>query len=100
MNKDREMTQTIRKQIINLLFDGDFSAREISQTVKIREKEVYDHLPHISRSVSTHNKKLGIVPIHCLSCGYVFKDRKHFTRPSRCPLCKGSRIETPRYRIY
>ncbi|MBN1226669.1 MAG: transcriptional regulator [Deltaproteobacteria bacterium] len=94
------MTQTIRKQIINLLLDGDFSAKEISQTVKIREKEVYDHLAHISRSVSPHNKKLVSAPIHCLSCGYVFKERKHFTRPSRCPLCKSSRIETPRYRIH
>ncbi|MEA3358956.1 MAG: transcriptional regulator [Thermodesulfobacteriota bacterium] len=99
MNEYRDMPQTIRQQIINLLNDDDFSAREISQAIGIKEKEVYDHLGHVSRSISAQNKMLTILPAQCLSCGYVFKNRKRFTRPSRCPRCKNSHIETPKYRI-
>jgi predicted Zn-ribbon and HTH transcriptional regulator len=34
-----------------------------------------------------------------MSCGYVFEERKRFTRPSRCPRCKKTHIETPVYRL-
>jgi DNA-directed RNA polymerase specialized sigma subunit len=41
---------TKRKQIIDLLSKKEMDARELSQAVGIREKEVYEHLPHIARS--------------------------------------------------
>jgi predicted Zn-ribbon and HTH transcriptional regulator len=91
--------QTIRKQIIELLNEREMSAREISQTVGIREKEVYEHLFHISRSVNAQRKKLVIIPARCLGCGFVFEKRKRFTRPSRCPHCKSEHIRNPAYRI-
>ena len=50
--------KTIRQQIIELLVEQEMSAREISQTVRIREKEVYEHLFHVARSVNTQKKKL------------------------------------------
>jgi len=91
--------ETIRQQIIALLIEGEMSARELSQTVGIREKEVYEHLPHIARSLAGQNKKLIIQPAQCLSCGYIFEDRKRFTRPGRCPHCKKSHLDVPTYRI-
>ena len=91
--------QTIRQQIIVLLDKTEMSARELSQTVGIREKEVYEHLAHISRSVNAQRKKLVIIPSRCLGCGYVFEERKRFTRPSRCPRCKKEYIQSPMYRI-
>ena len=91
--------QTIRKQMIELLDKREMSAREISQTIKIREKEVYTHLSHISRSVNAQRKKLIIIPAECLECGFVFEKRKRFTRPSRCPHCKSEHIRNPAYRI-
>lgn len=91
--------QTIRKQMIGLLEKEEMSAREISQAVRIREKEVYEHLAHIGRTVNTKRKKLVITPSQCLECGYVFKNRKRYTRPSRCPHCKIERISNPTYRI-
>ena len=57
--------QTIRKQMIGLLEKEETSAREISQAVKIREKEVYEHLAHIGRTVNTKRKKLVITPSQC-----------------------------------
>ncbi len=92
-------TKTIRQQIIVLLDQTEMSAREISQTVGIREKEIYEHLVHISRSVNAKRKKLVITPSRCLECGYVFEKRTRFTRPSRCPRCKKEYIQSPRYRI-
>ncbi|MEE8432706.1 MAG: transcriptional regulator [Candidatus Desulfatibia sp.] len=91
--------QTIRKQMSGLLEKEEMSARELSQAVRIREKEVYEHLAHIGRTVNTKRKKLVITPSQCLGCGYVFKDRKRFTRPGRCPHCKNERINNPAYRI-
>jgi len=95
----QDQMETIRQQIIALLIDKEMNARELSQTMGIREKEVYEHLPHIARSVAAQKKKLIIKPVQCLVCGYVFKDRKRFTRPGRCPRCKKSHLEEPKYRI-
>jgi predicted Zn-ribbon and HTH transcriptional regulator len=91
--------KTTRQQMIVLLSKNDLSARELSQVMGIREKEVYEHLPHIARSLESQRKKVIILPSACLTCGYVFKDRKRFTRPSRCPRCKNSHIQDPLYRV-
>jgi predicted Zn-ribbon and HTH transcriptional regulator len=90
---------TIRQQIISLLSDAEMSAREISGQVGITEKEVTEHLAHIARSVASQNKKVVIAPAICLDCEYVFKNRRRFTRPGRCPQCKKSHIQSPRFRI-
>ena len=92
--------KTTRQQMIVLLSENDMSARDLSQAIGIREKEVYEHLPHIARSLEAQKKKVIIRPSTCLTCGYVFKERKRFTRPSRCPRCKKSHIQEPLYRVY
>ena len=91
--------KTTRQQMIELLSENDMSARYLSQAMGIREKEVYEHLPHIARSLEAQRKKVIIRPSTCLTCGYVFKDRRRFTRPSRCPRCKKSHIQEPLYRV-
>ena len=91
--------KTIRQQIISRLSEEEMDVREISQAIGIREKEVYEQLPHIARTLKPQGKKLMIRPSRCKGCGYVFKDRKRFTPPSRCPRCKGEWIESPAYRI-
>ena len=90
---------TIRQQIIELLADREMDAREISRELGIREKEVYEHLVHIAKSLAAKGKALLIQPSRCLSCGYVFKDRKRFTRPGRCPRCKKTHLQSPAYYI-
>ena len=90
---------TIRQEIINLLSQNEMDARELSQELGIREKEVYDHLAHVGRTVKADKKKLIIHPSRCLQCGFVFEDRKRFTRPGRCPKCRQSRLEYPRFYI-
>ena len=90
---------TLRQKIISLLSETELSAWEISGEVGISEKEVYEHLSHIARSVASQNKKVLITPAICLRCGYVFENRSRFTRPGRCPQCKKSRIQSPTFRI-
>lgn len=91
--------ETVRQRIIGLLVETEMNARDLSQALGIREREVYDHLPHIARTVSAQHKRLAVLPFRCLVCGYTFKERKRFTRPGRCPRCKQGHVEWPMYRI-
>jgi len=82
-----------------MLKEDELNAIDISQMVSVRKKEVYEHLAHISRSLKAKSQKLLIDPYCCLICGYVFKDRDRFTRPGRCPKCKGGYVRMATYRI-
>jgi hypothetical protein len=90
---------TLRQKITLLLSETEMSTREISGQVGIPEKEVVEHLAHIARSLASQNKKMVIAPAICLGCQYVFENRRRFTRPGRCPHCKKSHIQRPRFRI-
>ena len=71
----------------------------LSRILRISEKEVIAHLSYVSRTVSRNGQTLAVLPFRCLSCGFVFKNRKRYTRPGRCPKCKKTHIETPIYGI-
>ncbi len=90
---------TIRQKIVELLSKSELDARELSQELGVQEKEVYEHLAHVARSVKAEKKKLIIHPSRCLRCGFVFADRKRLTRPSRCPKCRRTHLQSPRYHI-
>ena len=90
---------TIREEIIELLLQKEFDAREISGRIGVSEKDVVDHLNHISRSLSRRGLRLVITPAQCLSCGYTFKDRSRPKKPGRCPKCRGEHIDAPRFSI-
>ncbi len=90
---------TIRQQMIILLKEEELSARELSKALGIREKEVYEHLLHIKRSIKIQKKKLIVSPFRCLNCDYIFENRKRLTRPGRCPKCKQGHIDPALYRI-
>jgi len=91
--------KTIRQQIFSWLCDREMTAKDLSMVVKIPEKEVTVHLNHIGKTAAAKGNSLVIHPFECLSCGYLFKERKRFTRPGRCPKCKGTHVESPVFRI-
>jgi len=91
--------KTHRQEIIRLLEQGSLSARDLSRALSIREKEVYDHLQHVRRSMAGQGRKLVVRPFACLNCGYVFKERQRFTRPGRCPQCRETYLEEPLYAL-
>lgn len=90
--------QTVRHEIVELLSKERLTTREISQSLRIREKDVIEHLEHIVKSVSKKGH-FYIEPSVCRKCGFRFKDRKRLRSPSRCPLCKNEAITEPRFWI-
>lgn len=85
--------------MIGMLLESPMTLREISQAVGISEKDVPDHLSHIRSSVKSDGLILVIDPPSCLSCDFVFENRKRFTRPGRCPRCKSERIDDPLFHL-
>ncbi len=94
-----ERNQTLRQSIIELLAGKELSAREISAEIGIREKEVFDHLAHIEKSLHTQKLRLVITPAQCLSCDYIFTDRRRLSKPGRCPRCKHEHLADPLYQV-
>lgn len=92
-------TGTIRQQIIDMLLTEQLGARELSQALHIREKEVYEHFSSISKTLSASGKKLVVDPPVCLNCGFIFRDRKRFHPPGHCPKCKKTHIQRPLFSI-
>jgi hypothetical protein len=78
---------------------GPCSAKDISTEVGIGEKEVFEHLSHIQKSLHGENLSLHMVPARCRSCGFEFQKRQRFSKPGRCPICRNSFIEEPRFEI-
>ncbi len=85
--------ETIRKSIVDLIEVRSFSAKEISGTVRISEKEVYEHLKHIRKTISQKNRKVKITAPRCKQCGFEFKKRERLKKPGKCPICKSETIE-------
>ena len=90
---------TIRQEITALLSEGKYGAKSISKIIGISEKEVYQHLEHMGRSLKSQKMRLKIIPALCLECGFKFEDRNRFTSPGKCPKCKGEHIQDPEYGI-
>ena len=90
---------TARQRMMLLLGEMEMTAIDLSQELGMSEKEVYDHLPHVARSAGSRGKRLVIMPAQCLKCGYVFRERRRFTPPGRCPRCRETHLQRPAYRI-
>lgn len=92
-------TATIRQQLIALLQEGPISVRELSQALHQAEKDLYGHLAHIEQSLKSEGVRLVLEPAVCRHCGFVFSKRERPQPPGRCPACKHSHIQRPRYAI-
>lgn len=90
---------TVRQEMMSLLLERDLTARQISRELGIRERDVYDHLPNLARSLVGQGRKLVALPFSCMDCGHVFAQRKRWDRPGRCPRCRNGHIEEPRFRV-
>ncbi|MBI3753520.1 MAG: ArsR family transcriptional regulator [Deltaproteobacteria bacterium] len=95
----QEREDTIRHKIISIISGQPLSAKEISAEVRISEKEVYEHLEHIRKTVSQSGHNLIITPSECNQCGFVFKKRERLKKPGRCPVCSGESISAPLFSI-
>jgi predicted Zn-ribbon and HTH transcriptional regulator len=94
-----ERSQTIRATLREELLRGPATARELSQRVRIREKDVAEHLEHLERSAKARGERLVVEPAACIACGHAFAKRTRFTRPGSCPSCGSTRIDPPAFRL-
>lgn len=94
-----ERTATVRQEIIALLGGRFLSPREISAEVGISEKEVYEHLYHIEKTMNSREGALLREPPSCLKCGFVYKKRERLTKPGKCPVCRAEHITDPLFSI-
>lgn len=92
---------TVRQRIVEALRGHSLTAREISQAVSVKEKEVIEHLPHIARSLGGSESAFELVtePSACLECGFVFRKRERLKTPSKCPVCRSEEITETRFEV-
>ena len=98
-HKLTERHATVRSALREVLREGPLTARELSARVGISEKEVPGHLDHVARSLRHSSDRLRVEPAQCLVCAFVFKERTRLTKPSKCPVCRGQRVDPPRFVI-
>jgi predicted Zn-ribbon and HTH transcriptional regulator len=95
----KERQETIRQQIHSILGGQALSAKEISAHISVSEKEVYEHLDHIQKTVNKSGFTLIITPAECRKCGFVFRKREKMKKPGKCPICRGESIKEPLFSI-
>jgi len=91
--------ETIRHGMTAALKGGALSAKDLSGALRVSEKEIYDHLNHIQKSVHESGGILAVTPAECRKCGFVFTKREKLKKPGRCPICKNESIEEPLFEI-
>jgi len=94
-----ERYETIRRYMAALLEEETLSARDLSQYMRIPEKDVSEHLEHIRKTLTKNQRHLTITPAQCEGCGFVYKKRDRFSKPGKCPVCHKSLIRSPLFHI-
>ncbi len=94
-----ERRDTVRHALLAMLEERPCTAREISGTAGIPEKEVYDHLEHLRKTLSMSGRRLAVSPAKCRSCGFLFTKRERLKKPGRCPVCRSESIQEPAFSL-
>jgi hypothetical protein len=86
--------RTLRGRIIDLLLEHEDGLRvgEMIQLLNLdprMERDVLNALSTIPGILKRKGLKMFMIPPKCSSCGFEFRRPK----ASRCPRCKGQRIE-------
>ena len=94
-----ERRETVRQNIVSTLEGKTLSAKDISADVRVSEKEIYEHLEHIHRTMNKREYTLIITPAECKKCGFVFRKRDRLTKPGKCPVCRSELIQDPLFSV-
>jgi len=92
-------SETVRESLHRALREGPATLQELSAAVRVAEKQLLEHLEHLRRSLDARGERLIVEPARCLACGFCFDARKRFSKPTRCPECKSTRITQPRFSL-
>jgi transcriptional regulator len=94
-----ERYETLRHRIIILLKERPFGGKELTGHLRISERDVYEHLEHIRKTMNKGGYKLIVAPARCEKCGFVFTKRGRLKRPGKCPLCHSESLQEPLFSI-
>jgi len=72
--------------------------RDVAVRWGLRFKDAEDDVLHAARSASPLRLRVDD-PSRCLDCGFVFRDRRRLTAPSRCPSCRSEATTEPWFRL-
>ncbi len=89
---------TVRDEIARVLASGDRSIRELAVIFECSEREVVQHLRHVSRSVRAKGMRMYVLPAVCMKCGAEIRVRG-IRNVRKCPKCRSTHVEPPRFRI-
>ena len=79
--------------------EAPLGAHDLSREIGIPEKDVAAHLEHLARSLPRGAEQIVVDLPTCLECGFAFTKRERLGRPGRCPMCRSTRIDPPRFSI-
>ena len=97
MAESKMAEKTLRQKFIELLSSQEMSISQLARTLEVKFSEIDLALQHVEKSIRP--KKIKVTPARCKECGFVFRERKKFTPPSRCPKCKSEWIAEASYCI-
>ena len=89
---------TLRRRLIDLLSQQPRSASSLARELGLRRGDVDGELRHAVRSAIGAGHQVEVIPARCKDCGFSFGDDR-FSKPGRCPSCKGSRLFEPLLRL-
>jgi predicted Zn-ribbon and HTH transcriptional regulator len=94
-----ERYETLRHRIVGLLKEAPLTGKELSGYLRIPEKDVYEHLEHIRKTMNKGEDRLVVTPARCDRCGFVFRKRSRLKRPGKCPLCRNESVQEPVFSV-
>lgn len=89
-----QRNRTIRQQLIDCLRHGPLSIGALSVDIGLSEKQLQEHLEDLRKQVP-----LAITPSRCLTCGFQFTNRRRIRKPGKCPKCRSTHIQEPRFAL-
>jgi transcriptional regulator len=94
-----ERYETLRQRIVVLLKHEPMKGTDISAELRMREKDVYEHLEHIRKTMNKGDYRLVVTPARCDRCGFVFRKRGRLKRPGKCPICRNESVREPVFSV-
>ena len=88
---------TVRKRLLDLLTAEPRSVSSLARLLGMTRGDIEEDLQHALRSARASGAEIEVIPARCKSCDFVFGEDK-LTKPSRCPVCRGTRLYEPMIR--
>ena len=84
-----ERYETLRHRIISMRKEQPLTAKELSGQLRVPERDIYEHLEHIRKTMNKGPYRLAVVPARCDRCGFVFRKRGRLKKPGNVPSVPG-----------